>query len=922
MRLFRNISIRNKITVITLVTCVIALLSLLISFTILEFSISRTALVEQVATLAEVLGTNSTAALTFNDSKSAEATLSALNAESEIVSAAIYTRDGRLFAFYLHPQISRGDLVPAVGPNVALPGRQGMALDRASRTNYSFKANYLDLSQKIVLEGEVIGSIYLKSTMANLYRRLGWYAILALVAIFPSLLIAYLLSSRLQRIISRPIVDLAQTMKMVSREKNYSVQVEKFSEDELGGLIDGFNEMLAQIQKRDHALERHREELEREVLRRTAELSQSNRELAETIEELNQATDFLAQNERRLAYAQQVAGLGYWEWRIGPDKLVCSGEVSRLFGLEPEEIDMNRQAFLALIQSNDKALVEDAMAASLSTGQPFQIDSHIVTAAGSQCIVNIHGEVTCNEVGEPVKMTGTIQDITERKKAERSLSESEEKYRALMDNAGEGILLADLDGNHLEANKKMVDLLGYPLEELLNLHSMQLVHPEYQDKFQQSFKDLLASGSGALNNALILRNDGKPVPVDISTTLVRYAGKTLIQGIFRDVSERRKMEDEHLLLSKLESLGLLAGGIAHDFNNILTAILGNISLARLDAGRGGQLEDYGLERLEEAEKACQQARSLAGQLLSFAKGSLPIKKATSAANLIKESISLALSGSKASSNVVLPDDLWSVEVDESQISQVFNNLLINADQAMPAGGIITVRAENVVVGDDELPLSGGKYVKITMTDQGIGIPANYLGKIFDPYFSTKQKGSGLGLATVHSIIRNHAGYITVESQVGSGTTFTVYLPAIEKASAPVNGPAIVPIQGHGRILVMDDEKMVRDVMLAMLKRLGYQGVVATNGEEAVDLYISSLQSGQPFSAVIFDLTVPGGMGGKEALRQILERDAEVKAIVSSGYSDDPIMANFQEYGFKGVITKPFRITKLSEVLHDVIFTLI
>lgn len=456
MKFYRNISIRNKITAITLLTCVIVLLLLLISFTILEFSISRTALVENVATLAEVLGTNSTAALTFNDPKAAEATLSALSAEPEILSAAIYTRDGHLFALYLHPWQRSGDMFPKVGSDAAIPGRQPPVSGKASRTTYTFHASYLELTQQIVLEAEVIGCIYLKSTLADLYRRLGWYVIFALSAIFPALLIAYLLSSRLQRLISRPIMDMAQTMKMVSREKNYSVQVEKSSEDELGGLFDGFNEMLAQIQKRDHVLERHREELETEVQRRTAELSQSNRELERTIEELNRATNILAQNERRLAYAQQAARLGYWEWLIEPDNLIGSGEVSRLFGLEPEEIGMERQAFLALIHPNDKALVEAAMSTSLSTEQPFWVDAHIVTAAGSHCIIDIQGEVTSNEAGEPVKMTGTIQDITERKEAEQALSESEEKYRALMDNAGEGILLADLDGNHLEANKKMV----------------------------------------------------------------------------------------------------------------------------------------------------------------------------------------------------------------------------------------------------------------------------------------------------------------------------------------------------------------------------------------------------------------------------------------------------------------------------------
>ena len=375
-------------------------------------------------------------------------------------------------------------------------------------------------------------------------------------------------------------------------------------------------------------------------------------------------------------------------------------------------------------------------------------------------------------------MTGTIQDITERKEAEKALIESEEKYRALMDNAGEGILLADIDGNHLEANKKIVDLLGYPIEELLKLSFSQIIPSEDVERAKAAFKELRAIGSGRVNNATILRKDGKRIPVDITTSLVSYSGKIVVQGIFRDVSDRQKMEEERLLLSKLESLGLLAGGIAHDFNNILTAILGNISLARMEAGRPDRAAEFSATRLEEAEKACQRAQALASQLLSFAKGGQPIKKVTSVAELIKESSNLSLSGSKARTKLVIPPDLWPVEVDEGQISQVFNNLLINADQAMPAGGTITVQAENAMVGD-ELPLPEGRYVKITVTDQGIGIPSNYLGKIFDPYFTTKQKGSGLGLATAHSIIRNNAGYITVESQVGVGTTFYVYLPAVE-----------------------------------------------------------------------------------------------------------------------------------------------
>jgi PAS domain S-box-containing protein len=548
------------------------------------------------------------------------------------------------------------------------------------------------------------------------------------------------------------------------------VQVPKQSEDELGSLIDGFNEMLAQIQKRDVALEQHREELEQEVARRTAELSQSNRELEETIEELNQTAHSLAKNERRLAYAQQVARLGYWEWRTDADELILSGEVCRLFGLEQEEIGMKWEAFINLIHPDDKGSVSKTMDASLATGKAFGVDFQILAADGSLRILNLQGEVILTQSGKPLKLAGTIQDITERKKAEKALIESEEKYRSLMNNASEGILLADVEGNLLEANKKMLDLLDYSLDELLKLQFFQIIPSEEAGRAHGAFKDLLLIGSGAVDDSSLLRKDGKRIPVDITASLVRYAGKTVVQAILRDTSERKKIEEERLLLSKLESLGILAGGIAHDFNNILTAILGNITLARLDVQPGHDIEGDPKKRLEEAEKACLRARALAGQLLSFAKGGLPIKKVTSVVELIKESVNLALSGSKARCKLLLAEDLLSVEVDENQISQVFNNLLINADQAMPEGGTIIVRAENVTV-DEGLSLPKGDYVKVTISDQGIGIPQNYLGKIFDPYFTTKQKGSGLGLATSYSIIRKNAGYITVESKVGTGTSF-------------------------------------------------------------------------------------------------------------------------------------------------------
>jgi CheY-like chemotaxis protein len=280
---------------------------------------------------------------------------------------------------------------------------------------------------------------------------------------------------------------------------------------------------------------------------------------------------------------------------------------------------------------------------------------------------------------------------------------------------------------------------------------------------------------------------------------------------------------------------------------------------------------------------------------------------------------LALAGSKSRCEFSIPEDLWSVEADEGQIKQVINNLLINADQAMPGGGIIKIEGGNVIVEEgSNFPFTEGRYVKLTITDQGIGIASKYLDKIFDPYFTTKPKGSGLGLATAYSIIKKHFGYIKVESQVRAGTTFHIYLPASDKEVPADDLETVKPTMGQGKVLVMDDEEMVREVLGRILSRLGYEADSASDGSQAIEKFADAKESGRPFDAVILDLTVPGGMGGKETIENLLRIDPQIKAIVSSGYSDDPVMADFQKYGFSEVIAKPYRVVALSKVLQGVI----
>ncbi|MBU4010543.1 MAG: response regulator, partial [Proteobacteria bacterium] len=356
-----------------------------------------------------------------------------------------------------------------------------------------------------------------------------------------------------------------------------------------------------------------------------------------------------------------------------------------------------------------------------------------------------------------------------------------------------------------------------------------------------------------------------------------------------------------------------AGGIAHDFNNILTSISGNISLAKMQLKPGNKTFDL----LSAAETASVRAQSLTRQLLTFAKGGTPVKETASIQTLIKESSLFVLQGSKSVCEFQIAQDLWPVEADMGQLSQVISNITINASQAMPEGGTIRITAENMMPEEiREIPVKPGRYIRISVRDQGVGITEKYLSNIFDPYFTTKQAGSGLGLATAYSIIKKHNGHISVASLPGTETTFDIYLPASDK-NIPAEEETFL-LKGKGKILVMDDDDLLRELAGEMLDTLGYESEFAKDGSEAVELYRKAMESEKPYDAVILDITIPGGMGGKEAVIILIEMDPEVKAIVFSGYSADEVLSNFSEYGFKGMMAKPFDTYALGKVLNDVL----
>jgi PAS domain S-box-containing protein len=383
----------------------------------------------------------------------------------------------------------------------------------------------------------------------------------------------------------------------------------------------------------------------------------------------------------------------------------------------------------------------------------------------------------------------------------------------------------------------------------------------------------------------------------------------------RNITDKKKLEEERLKFQKLESLGVLAGGIAHDFNNLLTSVMGNIYLAKILAESGGKLAN----RLEEAEKASKRAAGLTQQLLTFSRGGEPVRRTVAPEQLIRDTVSFGLRGSKVRCQISVPPEIWPVHVDSGQISQVVNNLIINADQAMPDGGLVSVSAENVVVGrEDMISLSPGRYVKVSVRDRGTGIPASDIDKIFDPYFTTKSKASGLGLSTAFSIIKKHGGVITVDSRFGEGAEFHFYLPVSEDEVTETEREPDEIASAKGKILVMDDEEFIREVAGEILVHLGYRPEFCGDGAEAIEKYTAAREAGNPFDAVLMDLTIPGGMGGKETMTRLLEIDPGAKGIVSSGYSNDPILAKYAQYGFRGVVMKPYDMAELGRTLLQVI----
>ncbi len=513
-------------------------------------------------------------------------------------------------------------------------------------------------------------------------------------------------------------------------------------------------------------------------------------------------------------------------------------------------------------------------------------------------------------------------DITKRKQesqakissiVEEALTKERELLNVTLNSLTEGVIVTDTNSQVILMNEAAATLTGCERDLALGQaigRILRIVNGKTNEPVTQF------SNITPYRHPVLVTDDLRKIPVAIHTTPILTAEKKIfgMVTVFEDISEKCKTEQELLKTAKLESLGILAGGVAHDFNNILAAIISNLQLALVKLESNEDPQPF----LEKTIATTHKASELTKQMLTFSGGGAPLKKNTNLLGLIKGTTELVLRGSNVKVTFMLPDDLWPGQVDEGQISQVLYNLVLNAKQAMPDGGVLEVHAANAVIAaEPSQPLQN--WIEIVIQDYGVGIDPEDLTKIYDPFFTTKPDGNGLGLATVYSIINQHDGKIEVESRLGYGTTFKLLLPAAEGATIAMDAMKEVTATTAGqKILFMDDEEGILRAVGELLENFGYQVVLAHHGQEALTEYQKAQAANEPFAVVILDLTIPGGMGGQEVIGLLRECNPQIKAIVSSGYANDPVIANYESYGFSGVVSKPYRIDELLATVNQVI----
>jgi PAS domain S-box-containing protein len=848
--------------------------------------------------------------------------------------ALVKTEEGEILAHTFSPEIPQNilDLVekntPPKDPQTGIMG-----------TRLLHTRSYLDVCSPILM-GKA-GYVHIGMDMGLINTYIFDAIVKMQVILFGVLVVCVVITFFFIRRISKPLVGLAQYANQLA-DQRFDAPVPVTSNDEIGLLARTMQSMAQRINSLIQGLEAR-------IQNATGELQDTSLYLSALVD--NMADGLLVTDERG-------------------EILNFNPAVLNIFGLDHTEIalksfpdlldapaieQLQEQMILTYIpefktmefapETLKKGVFQNELFTHRNGTTPICLEFSMASVAlkcGIQCIMVIRDitrrkqaqnelEALNNELEKRVEQrtrnleTANLllqKEIHTRKVTEDALQDEKELFSTTLRTITDGVITLDTSGRVLFINKAMEHLGGCTGREVRGKQFCSVfqitINGEtlYLDRSSQDKKALARLESE--QDALFTKKNGQVLEIALRV-LPLFDRQSEIKGqvlVMRDITEVKRQESERLKTEKLESIGILAGGIAHDFNNILTAVINYVILAMKDRSVGEKARN----QLEKARKAGLRAQQLTQQLLTFSKGGAPIVELTGIHELIFDSVTFALRGSNVKTSITISPDIWNAEIDPGQIAQVIENLAINADQAMPKGGSLNIVAENVIVDRQAgLPLLAGPYLKITIADEGPGIAPENLKKIFDPYFTTKKTGSGLGLATTYSIIRNHHGHIDVTSRPGCGTTFTIFLPASDgQTSEPLAVTPPKPTTGQGTILLMDDDESIRDVMEETLGFLGYEVLTASDGADALKIYDHHARDKKRIDLVIMDLTIPGGMGGKEAVGKLLDLDPDAKVIVSSGYSQDPVMADYESYGFIDILAKPYTLEEVSKKISRIL----
>jgi PAS domain S-box-containing protein len=649
------------------------------------------------------------------------------------------------------------------------------------------------------------------------------------------------------------------------------------------------------------------------------ELVQVQEDLTFSNQQLESAEIALRTSHEKLRDAQYLADIGSFTWEIETGRVTWSEGMYRLLKYDPDDTIDISTVNEAVHHRDDLERVTTWLSHGIESNairlEPNEY--RLVRKDGSTITVRTNARIE-RVNGQAKQLLGTCQDITECKHAEEQLASEREHLAVTLESIGDGVISTDTNGTIVMLNSAAERMTGWsstqaegrPLSTVFSI-----INEVTRERCENPVEQVLKTGRTvelANHTALLTKDDREIVIADSAAPIKTAKGETIgVVLVFRDMTEKKKLESAVEVSSKLESLGVLAGGIAHDFNNLLGGIYGNIDMA-LESAEDETISQY----LSITISTLDRARALTQQLLTFAKGGAPVQEISPLFPFVQETARFALSGSNVSCAFDIQQNLLNCNYDRNQISQVIDNLIINAQQAMPVGGTISVSARNISLAEKEHPLlRKGAYVRVAIKDCGIGIPKKLLKKIFDPFFTTKPKGHGLGLATCYSIVNRHGGCIDVYSEPGNGSVFNVYLPAEDTTANSDSKQSSMRHTGSGTFLVMDDEEIMRDTLKHMLESFGYSVVCKENGNDALYFLAAESKADRPVSGMIFDLTVPGGMGGMEAVAELRKTDVKTPVFVASGYADGPVMKNPVEYGFTAGICKPFRKMELMEMLE-------